>query len=178
MTDFDDIFNEMDAFYKKLMKKLFKEIDELEEMINKQGIEKEWKIRPMKITHTKNYLEEETGLSKIPELPQIPRYITEEPIEPLTDIAEEKNQIKIYMKLPAADKNDIKLTISDGYAEIKVKNFHKWIRLPRKRLAVERTSATYRNGVLKITIPKARVFFKHSEKRHVIKITDENSVPF
>ena len=172
MTDFDDIFNEMDVFYKKLMKKLFKEIDELEKTINGQGIENEWKTRPIKIGHTKNYLEEgKTGLTEIPELPQIPRYVTEEPFEPLTDIIEEKNRIKIYMELPAADKNDIKLTVSDGYAEIKTKNFHKRIRLPTKRLAVERASATYRNGVLQVTIPKAKLFFNRNGERHDIKLT-------
>ena len=172
MKDFDDIFNEMDVFYKKLMKKLFKEIDELEKTINGQGIENEWKIRPIKITRTKGYLGEgKTGLSEIPELPQIPRYVTEEPFEPLTDVIEEKNQIKIYMELPAADKKDIKLTVSDGYAEIKTNDFHKSIKLPTKRLAVEKASATYKNGVLQVTIPKAKLFFDRSRKKHEIKLT-------
>ena len=172
MKDFDDIFNEMDVFYKKLMKKLFKEIDELEKTINGQGIENEWKTRSIKIGHTKNYLGEgTTGLTEIPELPQIPRYVTEEPLEPLTDIIEEKGQVKICMELPAADKNDIKLTVSDGYAEIKTKNFHKSIKLPTKRLAVEKASATYRNGVLQMTIPKAKLFFNRSGKKHVIELT-------
>ena len=172
MKDFDDIFNEMDVFYKKLMKKLFKEIDELEKTINGQGIENEWKTRPIKTTRTKNYLGEgTTGLTEIPELPQVPRYVTEEPLEPLTDIIEEKGQVKIYTKLPAADKSDIKLTVSDDYAEIKTKNFQKSIKLPTKRLAVEKASATYRNGVLQVTIPKAKLFFNRSGKRHDIKLT-------
>ena len=172
MTDFDDIFNEMDVFYKKLMKKLFKEIDELEKTINGQGREDEWKARPIKTTHTKNFLGEgKTGLTEIPELPQVPRYVTEEPLEPLTDIIEEKGQVKIYTKLPAADKNDIKLTVSDGYAEIKTNNFHKSIKLPTKRLAVEKASATYKNGVLQVTIPKAKLFFDRSGKKHEIQLT-------
>lgn len=151
MTEFDDIFEEMDTFYKKLMKKLFKEIDELEKTLNEQDIK--------------------TELSEIPELPQIPRYVTEEPFEPLTDIIEEKDQIKIYMELPAVDENDVQLTICDDRVEIKAKNFYKQIRLPTKRLAVERASATYRNGVLQVTIPKAKLFFNRSGKRHDIKLT-------
>jgi HSP20 family molecular chaperone IbpA len=172
MTNFDDIFNEMDVFYKKLMKKLFKEIDELEKTINEQGINKEWKIKPTKVTHTENYLEGgSTGLTEIPELPQVPRYITEEPFEPLTDIIEEKNHIRVYMELPAVNKNDIQLTLSEDHAEIKAKNFHKQVKLPTKRLDAERASATYRNGVLQVTIPKAKLFFSRSRKTHKIKIT-------
>jgi HSP20 family molecular chaperone IbpA len=172
MTSFDDIFNEMDVFYKKLMKKLFKEIDELEKTINEQGIDKEWKIRPTKVTHTEDYLEGgRTGLTEIPELPQVPRYITEEPSEPLMDMIEEKNQIRIYMELPAVNKNDIHLTLFDDYAEIKAENFHKRVKLPTKRLDAERASATYRNGVLQVTIPKAKLFFNRSGKSHEIKIT-------
>lgn len=172
MTDFDDILEEMNAFYKKLMKKLFKEIDELEKTISEQDIENEWKMRPIKITRTKNYLEEEkTELSEIPELPQIPKYATEEPFEPLADILEEKDHIKIYMKLLGVDKNDIQLTVSDGYAEIKAKNFYKQIKLPTKRLALEKASATYKNGVLQATIPKAKLFFNRGKERHIIKIS-------
>jgi HSP20 family protein len=172
MTSFDDIFNEMNVFYKKLMKKLFEEIDELEKTINEQGIDREWKIRPAKITRTENYLEGgKTGLSEIPELPQVPKYITEEPFEPLTDIIEERNQIRVYMELPGMNKNDIQLTISEDYAEIKAKNFHKWVKLPTKRLDAEKASATYRNGVLQVAIPKAKLFFRQSGKNHKIKMT-------
>lgn len=172
MTSFDDIFNEMNVFYKKLMKKLFEEIDELEKTINEQGIDKEWNIKPAKVTRVENYLEGgRTELSEIPELPQVPRYITEEPFEPLTDIIEEKNHIRVYMELAAVNKNEVQLTISEDYAEIKAKNFHKWVKLPTKRLDAQRAAATYRNGVLKVTIPKAKLFFRRSGKSHKIKIT-------
>jgi HSP20 family molecular chaperone IbpA len=172
MTSFDEIFNEMDVFYKKLMKKLFKEIDELEKTINGQGIDREWKIRPTKATHAENYLQEgRTGLTEIPELPQVPRYITEETFEPLIDIIEERNQIRVYMELPSVNKNEIQLTISEDYAEIKAKSFHKWVKLPTKRLDAERAAATYRNGVLKVTIPKARFLFHRSGKSRRIKMT-------
>jgi HSP20 family molecular chaperone IbpA len=172
MTSFDDIFNEMNVFYKKLMKKLFEEIDELEKTINEQGIDKEWRIRPAEVTRTENYLEGgRTGLTEIPELPQVPRYITEEPFEPLIDIIEEKNQIRVYMELPAVNKNDIQLTISEDFADIKAKNLHRQVKLPTKRLHAERASATYRNGVLNVTIPKAKLFFNRSRKSHKTKIT-------
>jgi HSP20 family molecular chaperone IbpA len=172
MTDLDDIFNEMDVFYKKLMKRLFKEIDELEKTINGQDMENGWKTRPIKTAHTKNYLGEgKTGLTEIPELPQVPKYATEEPLEPLTDIIEEKGQVRIYTKLPAVDKKDIKLNVCNGYAEIKTNSFHKSIKLPTKRLAMEKASATYKNGVLQVTIPKAKLFFDRSGKNHAIELT-------
>lgn len=78
--------------------------------------------------------------------------------EPLTDVIEEDKAVKIYLELPGAEKDDIKLDITAGKLEIKARNFHKKIDLPRKNIETGKIETSYKNGVLEITIPKKKAF--------------------
>ncbi len=77
--------------------------------------------------------------------------------EPLVDIIEEPEQIKIITELPGVEKDDIQLFATEKTLTIDVTNpehrFHKELELP---VEVDEASAvsTYRNGVLETVIKK------------------------
>jgi len=77
--------------------------------------------------------------------------------EPLVDIIEEPEQIKIITELPGVEKDDIQLYATERALTIDVTNsehrFHKELELP---VEVDENSAvsTYRNGVLETIIKK------------------------
>ncbi len=80
-------------------------------------------------------------------------------IDPLADVVEEDDKIKVVVDIPGVEKEDIKLYVSeDGRtltidARGKERRYHKEVRLP---VAVDpnKAKATYRNGVLSIELEK------------------------
>jgi HSP20 family protein len=80
-------------------------------------------------------------------------------IDPLTDIVEEDDKIKVVVDMPGVEKEDIKLYVSeDGKtltidAKGKDRKYHKEIRLPAA-VDPSKAKATYRNGVLSIELEK------------------------
>lgn len=74
--------------------------------------------------------------------------------EPLTDIFEEDNTVKIYIELPGEEKDDIQLNVTEDNVEIKTKRFYKMIEVSTRNIDNEKASSKYKNGVLEVTIPK------------------------
>lgn len=80
-------------------------------------------------------------------------------IDPLTDIVEEEDKIKVIVDMPGVEKEDIKLYISeDGRtltidAKGKERRYHKEVRLPAA-VDPNKAKATYKNGVLSIELEK------------------------
>jgi len=80
-------------------------------------------------------------------------------IDPLTDIVEEDDKIKVVVDMPGVEKEDIKLYISeDGKtltidAKGKDRKYHKEIRLPAA-VDLNKAKATYKNGVLSVELEK------------------------
>lgn len=80
-------------------------------------------------------------------------------IDPLTDIVEEEDKIKIVVDMPGVEKDDIKIYVSeDGRtltieARGKERKYHKEIRLPAQ-VNSSKAKATYKNGVLSIELEK------------------------
>ena len=92
-------------------------------------------------------------------MPESPFGIPEkpaEPREPLTDVFEGEDAIKIYIELPGENEEDIQLSITDGNVEVKAKNFHKKLEVPNN-LEKEKASKKYNNGVLTVIIPKKQL---------------------
>jgi HSP20 family molecular chaperone IbpA len=85
--------------------------------------------------------------------------------EPLIDIFEEKDTIKIYMELPGEDKDDIQLNLTENQAEVKGKNFYKVIELPTQNIDMDKASSTFKNGVLQLTIPKKNITVGEDKRR-------------
>ena len=95
--------------------------------------------------------------------------------EPLADIEETKDEVKVNVELPGIAKEDIKIDVTPETITIKAekkkvkeekkkglfkaertyKGFYKELTLPCKVIP-EKAEATYRDGILTITIPKAK----------------------
>lgn len=77
--------------------------------------------------------------------------------EPLTDIVEEKHQIKVIMELPGLDRESIDLRSEGKELNISVdterKRFCKRLELPCQ-VQTDSASAEYRNGVLTVVMDK------------------------
>lgn len=78
--------------------------------------------------------------------------------EPLVDVVESGNEIRVVVELPGVEKTDIKLhgtedslTISVDTAQSK---YYKELNLPSK-VRIREAKSTYKNGVLEVVIPKA-----------------------
>lgn len=91
--------------------------------------------------------------------PDVERIEFVDEVEPLTDVVEEEDKIKVVVDIPGVEKDDIKIRISDDGllltidAKSKDRKYHKEIKLPT---AVDPTKAkaTYKNGVLSIEMEK------------------------
>ncbi len=83
--------------------------------------------------------------------------------EPLIDIFEGDDEIKIYVELPGEERDNIHLNVTEGEIEIKSKNFYKTIKVPAN-IDIEKASSRHRNSVLEITLPKRKNLPK-DEKR-------------
>lgn len=85
--------------------------------------------------------------------------------EPLVDVIEEKDRIKIVAELPGVSKEDIDLKTTEEKLEIRVdtpeRKYHKVIDLPCKARPLS-AKASYKNGVLEVTLE--RVEPKKEEK--------------
>ena len=93
---------------------------------------------------------------------------------PSVDVSETKNDIVVKAELPGMDPKDIDITLSDGHLMIKGQKKHekeekdedyhfverssgsfvRAVHLP-KQVKNEKISASYKNGVLKIVLPKS-----------------------
>jgi len=154
--DFEDIFHDVDDFYKKLTKKMFKEMEDIEEALRGGKLEGEWDIKPIEEPGVKGYVARgRFQLGKSQPL-KLPKQTKDEVREPLTDVFEDKDNVKLYMELPGVEKDDVQLNVTDGHAEVKAKNFCKTVDLPTKDVELNNAVANYKNGVLEVTIPKMK----------------------
>lgn len=77
--------------------------------------------------------------------------------EPLTDLIEESKTIAVTVEMPGIEKRDIDLRVTENELEINVdtekRKYHKIIPLPTS-VKPQTTKATYKNGILDVTIDK------------------------
>lgn len=77
--------------------------------------------------------------------------------EPITDVIEEAKSIAVTVEMPGIEKKDIDLRVTEAEVEINVdtdlRKYHKLVKLP-KPVKPPTTKATYKNGVLDVTIEK------------------------
>jgi len=152
MSDFEDIFDDSDDFFKKLAKRMFREMEEMQRAIKSGELKGEWDIKQIEEPDTRGFVAR--GKLQLDKPFKLPTQVTDELREPLTDVFQDEDGVKIYVELPGAEKEDIQLNIKDGRVEVKAENFHKTIELPAKDLESEKASSKYKNGVLEVTIPK------------------------
>jgi len=157
--DFEDVFKNAEDFQRRLLKKMFKEMDDIEEAIKSGALEGEWDIKPIEEQGVKGYIAKgrfQFGDKTTPKALKLPEQISEEAREPLTDVFQDKDNVKLYVELPGVEKTDIQLNVSQGRAEIKAKNFYKTIELPTPTVEFDKATANYKNGVLEVIIPRTK----------------------
>lgn len=169
--DFEDLFDDVDKLHQRLAKRMFEEMKDIEEAVRKGKLEGEWDIRPIEEPGVKGYVARgrfEFGEKPLPETLKLPRQVRDEEVrEPLTDVFEDGDTIKLYVELPGVEKTDIKLDVSPSHAEIRAKNFHKVIDLPAVEIEVSKATTNYKNGVLEVLIPKAKMTAAEEKKTTV-----------
>jgi HSP20 family protein len=78
--------------------------------------------------------------------------------EPLVDIVETNEEVRVVVELPGVEKSDIKLHGTDDSIDISVDTanykYYKEVKLPVK-VRVREAASTYKNGVLEVVLPKA-----------------------
>lgn len=81
-----------------------------------------------------------------------------EEMEPLVDVIEEEDKIKVIVEMPGVEKDKISLKASEDTLIVRGsdsnRKYYKEITLPTK-VKPESAKATYRNGVLEVTLEKA-----------------------
>jgi len=74
--------------------------------------------------------------------------------EPLVDVLEEKDAVKVVAEIHGVSMNDIALNMRDNHLEIKAgEKFTKKIEIPKK-VDFARASISYKNGILQLRLPK------------------------
>jgi len=163
-------FDDMDKYFKKIMERMFREMAEFDEAIKSGKTQGEWNVRPIEGPGVKGYVaQRQFRFGNEPNEPlTVPKEELDEVREPLVDVFEDKDAIKLYVELPGVEKDDIQLNVVGGHAEVKAKSFYKQIALPSRDVEFDKVSASYKNGVLQVIIPrKTKVV---SEEKKTIKI--------
>ncbi|MGQ9551825.1 MAG: Hsp20/alpha crystallin family protein [Candidatus Bathycorpusculaceae bacterium] len=74
--------------------------------------------------------------------------------EPLIDVFEENDAVKIYIEALAEIKNEMRLKVTEDQVEITARNFCKSIDLSTYNLEREKAYYHFKNSMLEITLPK------------------------
>jgi len=92
------------------------------------------------------------NVKKTPQGPKV-----EEEREPLTDIFDENEEIRIYAEMPGVNEADIKLDLKEDILDISAqtgdRKYHKEVLLPAK-VQAETIVSSYNNGILEIKVKK------------------------
>ena len=88
-----------------------------------------------------------------------PQMDVKEEREPLTDVLDAGEQVRVIVELPGVEKDAIKLSGTDDKLTISVetseRKYFKEVELPAK-VDVTKATSNYKNGVLDITVPKKK----------------------
>ena len=83
--------------------------------------------------------------------------IVEEEREPMTDLFDEKEEVRIYAEMPGVNQEDIKLDLKEDILDISAqtgdRKYRKEILLPTK-VKADTMSSSYNNGILEVRIKK------------------------
>jgi len=92
------------------------------------------------------------NIKKTPKGPTV-----EEEREPMTDVFDEKEEVRVYAEMPGVNEEDIKVVLRGDILDISAQSgdrkYHKEVLLPTK-VKAETTSSSYKNGILEVRIEK------------------------
>jgi HSP20 family protein len=88
-----------------------------------------------------------------------PHMDVKEKREPLADVIDADETVRVIVELPGVEKKEIKLSGTDDKLTISVetpeRKYFKEVELPAK-VDVKKATSTYKNGVLDVTVPKKK----------------------
>jgi len=168
MSYFDEVFRDMERFQRRIMDDMQREMAGIEEAVRSGRLQGSWDVRPIEEPGVKGYVAQGRFWSREPWT--LPRQALDEVREPLTDVFQDGDSVQVYVELPGVEKDDIQLNVTAGKAEIRAKNFHKAVELPTRNVDPEKATASYRNGVLKVRIPKRKEKAAEEEGKRKIEI--------
>lgn len=92
------------------------------------------------------------NIKKTPKGPTV-----EEVREPITDVFDEKEEVRVYAEMPGINDEDIKLDLKGDILDISAqsgdKKYHKEVLLPAK-VKAKTLSSSYKNGILEVKMKK------------------------
>ncbi len=175
--DIDELFRDFNPFSGRFTEKIQKRMEELEEAVKSGKLKGDWDFKRIDKPGVKGYIIQgrfwtDEPLEAIepfdifepfrpgkrrpmPERPfKIPEEASKEVRDPLTDVFEEDNALKVYVELPGEEEANIQVNFKEGKVEVKAKKFYKIMELPTDNIDKEKMASKYKNGVLELTIPK------------------------
>ncbi len=140
--DKDPFFGDIDRVFREMEKMMDEEVKNFTEKVPKDYV----KERKLPDGSTKK------GQKGLPQV--------KEEREPLVDVMETNNEIRVVVELPGVEKTDIKLHGTEDTLEIAVDTpqykYGKEVKLPAL-VKVKDARSTYKNGVLEVVLPKVEV---------------------
>lgn len=160
--NFEEIVREMEAFQRRMMETIIGDFEDLEKKLETGETQGEWQIDPIERPGIRGFIAR--GFFKTPEPLKRPRDIlpplkppTTESREPFYDINEGENALRIYIELPGVEEGEIEMKADQKSFEVKAQNFQTQIDISRWILKTDDIATEYKNGVLKVTIPKIKI---------------------
>ena len=164
--DFDDAIRDLDVFSSKLVKIIE---DELDELLMNMETEKsddevdrnrqEWRTEDRKdklfdLSKSSDFFKPLKPILKRKKAFEVPEKALEMMTDGLTDVFDNEDTLEIYAELPRLEMEEMKVRVGKRSVEVKAKNFRKVIELPTEEIVGQAATSEYKNGVLKIVIPK------------------------
>ncbi len=112
MSYYDEFFRDADSHFRKLAERMFREMDEIEKAIRSGKLKGSWEVKPIEEPGVKGYVAQ--GRFQLGKPMNLPKHAIDEIREPLADVFEDKEHIKLYIELPGVEKDDIQLNITDS----------------------------------------------------------------
>ncbi len=118
----------------------------------KEGMKGVFGFSVKTMTGGKTVVEPFGNIKKTPKGPTV-----EEVREPITDVFDEGEEIRVYAEMPGVNQEDIKVDLKGDILDISAQSgdrkYHKEVLLPAK-VKSEALTSSYKNGILEIKIKK------------------------
>jgi len=160
-VNFEEIMREMEELRRRMMGDMFSDFEDLEKGLETGEIKGEWRIEPIDRPGMKGFIAR--GFFGTPEPLERPRELLPplkppmtDPREPFYDIDAGEDELQIYIELPGTEEKEIELKAEPGKLNLEAGKFRTQIDVSTWILDTEKIGTEYRNGVLKVTIPKMK----------------------
>lgn len=159
--NFEEIMREMEELRRRMMGDMFSDFEGMENGLETGDIKGDWRIEPIDRPGMEGFIAR--GFFVTPEPLQRPRETLPplkppmtDPREPFYDIDAGGDQLQIYIELPGTNEEEIELKAEQGKLDLEAGKFRTRIDLSNWILNTDEMGTEYRNGVLKVTIPKIK----------------------